>query len=520
MIVLRKNDNIVIPDYNDLENKPKINGVTLEGDLTTEDLGINVDDVDLSNYYTKIQSDNRFQPKGSYATIGQLNTVNNNINNKFDDYYDKAEIDEIIAGIEVSGSDIPYVVISNENNQLTSFGNLTDVINASINKTPYLAYLYNNNALPIGKGMYELQHVEYNETTGIGLFRVHIDKGAAHVNLDFNFEKNDNEFVLTTVSQDVIHYAQQNYVDSAMNFITANYATKSAVTTEIGSELSDYNDMIVNTYQPKGNYLTSVPSEYVTETELNDAIAGLGGSDIPTLFIPNALNGYVDMPIIDKIWQAVQNDTPWIVWGYIDIDGSGGYNMIEYAERFEDTNQITFFDDSLISNASKIQRTWWTIDVTTGQFYKFEDIVEVLTSNNTKTINGESILGEGNLTIEGGSGGTTIPTMFIPQGASGTVDLSILTPVVNAIRNNSPWIVWGFMDITQGNYNMVECSSFSGDTITFYDTNLTNAFIRYWTINLNDGTFTRSDNQLNYATKSYVDTQVGNINTILENIIG
>lgn len=30
-------------------------------------------------------------------------------------------------------------------------------------------------------------------------------------------------------------------------------------------------------YQTKGNYLTSIPSEYVTETELNDAISNLGG---------------------------------------------------------------------------------------------------------------------------------------------------------------------------------------------------------------------------------------------------
>lgn len=101
--------------------------------------------------------------------------------------------------------------------------------------------------------------------------------------------------------------------------------------------------------------------------------------------------------------------------------------------------------------------------------------------------------------------------MFIPQGTSGIVDLNNLNPVVDAIRNNRPWIVWGFMDITQGNYNMVECSSFSDNTVTFYDTNLTNAFIRYWTINLNDGTFTREDNQLNYATTSYVDSAVSNV---------
>lgn len=59
MIVLTKNnETIEIPNYDDLENKPKINGVTLEGNKTSAELGI---DLDIDNFYNKIESDERFQ---------------------------------------------------------------------------------------------------------------------------------------------------------------------------------------------------------------------------------------------------------------------------------------------------------------------------------------------------------------------------------------------------------------------------------------------------------------------------
>jgi hypothetical protein len=44
-------------DYEELENKPSINGVTLEGELTTEDLGINIPIESISVNGTEVTPD-------------------------------------------------------------------------------------------------------------------------------------------------------------------------------------------------------------------------------------------------------------------------------------------------------------------------------------------------------------------------------------------------------------------------------------------------------------------------------
>lgn len=300
MIVLTKNKGIVIPDYNDLANKPKINGVILEGNLNTEDLGISFD---TSDFYTKTESDDRFQPKGDYQPAGDYLTS------------------------------IPSEYVTEQ--WVENKGYLTSIPSEYITET------------------------ELNDTL--------TDKNYA--------TKTEIPTVPTNIS--AFNNDAGYITDNALN----GYASENWVT---------------ENYQPAGNYLTSVPSEYITETELNEALAGLGGTDIPT--------------------------------------------------------------------------------------------------------------------------------MFIPRGYSGSVDLSILTPVVDAITNNKPWIVWGDLGAAYGRYNMIECSTMGDNSITFYDNSVFStdgsSLVRYWTFNLTDGTFTLSERLFNFATTSYVDTQIGDINTILENIIG
>jgi hypothetical protein len=46
-------------NYEDLENKPSINGIELKGNLTTEDLGISGGDIDTSNLVTKEELNNK-----------------------------------------------------------------------------------------------------------------------------------------------------------------------------------------------------------------------------------------------------------------------------------------------------------------------------------------------------------------------------------------------------------------------------------------------------------------------------
>ena len=366
MIILTKDNGIVIPDYNDLANKPKINGVTLEGDLTSEELGI---DLDTTKYYTKTQSDNRFQPKGNYLTsipseYVTENELNNTLTNK--NYATKSEIPTIPTNVSAFNNDSGYIT------------------------------------------------------------------------------------------------------NSALN----GYATETYVS---------------DNYQVKGNYLTSVPTEYITETELNDAIAGLGGSDVPyvvmttesatstTLQYTGDLNGVIN---------AVKNKTPYNAYFY----NKATYYGVRYAlyevdfvyYNSTDDNGIFYVHSEGGGGQHRVNNLPFTFDGENYQLGNISYTVEnyatvsqldnkqdtLVSGTNIKTINGESILGEGNIEI---SGGTTDLSNYYTKSESD-----------NKFQEKGDYL-----------------TSVPSEYIT--ETELTNK---------------------GYATTTYVDTQIGDINTILENIIG
>ena len=300
MIILNENMGVDIPNYDDLDNKPKINGVTLEGDLTSAELGI---DFDTTRYYTKTQSDNRFQPKGNYLTsipseYVTENELNNTLTNK--NYATKSEIPTIPTNVSAFNNDSGYIT------------------------------------------------------------------------------------------------------NSALN----GYATETYVS---------------DNYQVKGNYLTSVPSEYITETELNDAIAGLGGSDVPyvvmttesatstTLQYTGDLNGVIN---------AVKNKTPYNAYFY----NKATYYGVRYALYEVDFVYYDSTDDNGIfyvhseggGGQHRVNNLPFTFDGENYQLGNISYTVEnyatvsqldnkqdtLVSGTNIKTINGNSILGSGDLTIE------------------------------------------------------------------------------------------------------------------------
>ena len=70
-------------NYNDLANKPQINGNTLEGNKTPEQLGISIPD--MANYYNKSETNTLLDGK---ANVSDLPDMNN--------YYDKSETDDLL----------------------------------------------------------------------------------------------------------------------------------------------------------------------------------------------------------------------------------------------------------------------------------------------------------------------------------------------------------------------------------------------------------------------------------------
>lgn len=371
-----------------------------------------------------------------------------------------------------------------------------------------------------------------------------------------------------------------------INFDTTNFYTKREVNERIADSITGIENEFGNyytksqsdsKYQPKGNYLTTIPSEYITETELNDAIAELGGSESVAYLIieenasENAFN-YVGGSFEDVV-NAYNNNKPYFI--YVPNGAGVGYYSLAETTIITDTYiQCLSFAHTGVTHTWRYWRLYSERPMLYNQTtYEYATTTQLNSKQNTlvsgdniKTINGQSLLGSGNITIESG---TTIPTMFIPKGYSGSVDLSILTPIYDAVMNNKPWIVWGDLGAANGRYNMVECSTIGDNTITFYDNSVASdnsiSIIRYWTFNITDGTFVMEERNIafatttqlnskqdtlvsgtniktingnsilgngditiesvepdlsNYYTKAEIDTKIGDINTILENIIG
>ena len=110
-------------NYNDLTNKPQINGVTLTGNLTTEDLNIDVSNIDA---YTKQETDNLIDSKIAAAGTTKADTtyVDNQLNLKADkstvetslaakantsDVYTKDETASAISSAITGKADTTYV---------------------------------------------------------------------------------------------------------------------------------------------------------------------------------------------------------------------------------------------------------------------------------------------------------------------------------------------------------------------------------------------------------------------------
>lgn len=119
-------------NYNELENKPKINGVQLQGDLTPADLGLNKIEVDTSNLATKEELarglENK-QDKGDYALKSEIPDVTN--------YATQTQLNEGLATKQEKGnyalkSEIPNLSnyatktdLNSKQNKLSATGNRT-----------------------------------------------------------------------------------------------------------------------------------------------------------------------------------------------------------------------------------------------------------------------------------------------------------------------------------------------------------------------------------------------------------
>lgn len=565
MIVFTKDNGIQIPNYDDLENKPKINGVTLEGDLTSEELGIiGGGSADLSDYYTKAQSDDRFQPKGDYLTSVPS------------EYITETELNDAIANLDAT---IPYVVVKIEAGVGSVIaGNIVDVRDAKSNNKPCLAYVYNLDEAYGMVGSFHLCSIQsINPTTAITNLIYHTELGTTHKTVLLSVSGSGRVTITTDehnyTTSDELNTAiqtRQTKLVSGMNIKTINgNSILGSGNIEIVTDLTGY---ATEQWVENKGYLTSVPSEYVTETELNDAIAGLGGSDIPYVCILLNQNGIKEYAgDLQAVIEAVKNKTPYLAYArtvedlndygtdlgpsrttipltatYNNNEGSSGYKTGNFGYHTEIADndlyphldvKINFQYDSstdsyILTGISKVIHKY----LTSGYYNEYLGPAKqdrLVSGTNIKTINGNSILGSGDLTIEGGSGGTNIPVLVLdlPRDTTTgaitgevTIKSGNLNDITNAYVNNTPYLIYAQTELDT---YAIPTDVFATDgllTLTVISQGMDGSSSLkcwYYIQDNYDGTyFGQYTPYGQLATTDYVDMQIGNINTVLENIIG
>lgn len=260
---------------------------------------------------------------------------------------------------------------------------------------------------------------------------------------------NDSNFVTEAeVSGDLAGKADKTYVDEqlATKQPIGDYATKTelagkadssvveSLSTQVATNTSDIS--IIKTKQEEdGDKIDSLDKEMATKQDLlvsgtniktinSQSLLGEGnieiesGSNIPFLFINSTTHLSGDFAAVKN---AIANKTPFEIY-YVNILGYGDIAAPEVCFVSGENIQATFHFESTTANHTVVQTTITPTGVSADtSYHSYQE--QLVSGTNIKTINGESILGEGNLEISGG-GGTTDYTQLTNKPQINSVELS------------------------------------------------------------------------------------------------
>lgn len=260
---------------------------------------------------------------------------------------------------------------------------------------------------------------------------------------------NDSNFVTEAeVSGDLAGKADKTYVDEqlATKQPVGDYATKielagkadssvvESLSTQVATNTSDIS--IIKTKQEEdGDKIDSLDKEMATKQDLlvsgtniktinSQSLLGEGnieiesGSNIPFLFINSTTHLSGDFAAVKN---AIANKTPFELY-YVNILGYGDIAAPEVCFVSGENIQATFHFESTTANHTLVQTTITPTGVSADtSYHSYQE--QLVSGTNIKTINGESILGEGNLEISGG-GGTTDYTQLTNKPQINSVELS------------------------------------------------------------------------------------------------
>lgn len=238
---------------------------------------------------------------------------------------------------------------------------------------------------------------------------------------------NDSNFVTEAeVSGDLAGKADKTYVDEqlATKQPVGDYATKTelagkadssvveSLSTQVATNTSDIS--IIKTKQEEdGDKIDSLDKEMATKQDLlvsgtniktinSQSLLGEGnieigsGSNIPFLFINSITHLSGDFAAVKN---AIANKTPFELY-YVNILGYGDIAAPEVCFVSGENIQATFHFESTTANHTVAQTTITPTGVSADtSYHSYQE--QLVSGTNIKTINGESILGEGNLEISG-----------------------------------------------------------------------------------------------------------------------
>lgn len=174
-------------------------------------------------------------------------------------------------------------------------------------------------------------------------------------------------------------------------------------------------------------FLTSIPDEYVTETELN---AGLGNKQ-DTLVSGTNIKTINGQTVLGSGNIEVGGGTS----DYTQLTNKPQINSVELTgnKSLSDIGAQPVGDYALKSEIPDVSGLATKEEVTTGLSGKQDTLVS---GTNIKTINSQSLVGSGNIDITADS----IPTLFMTS--STTPDSETFDNVYSAIQNNQPYAIY------------------------------------------------------------------------------
>lgn len=376
-------ENTISADYNTIRNKPSLNGTELSGAASIVP-AINIQSVPSKVTLAPVfgnQTGEAVELPIYNTETNQAGIVNGPLYAQLADKYTKAEIDALNTAINKE--------IASKQETLTAGKNISIIDNViSAFENHFLLNLDENDPVR-QKHIYDF----------------------IRTNLDFYL------FCQITYKGDIIvipvatiehpetidlygYYFQDNGVLVVINAILVNNGNMTVKVTEVDLTNKGYTkDEVDEKLATKQDLLVSGTN---IKTINSQSLLGEGnieidsGSNIPYLFINSSTHLSGDFAAVKN---AIVNKRPFELY-YVNILGYGDIAAPEVCFFSGEKIQATFHFESTTANHTVVQTTITPTGVSAyTSYHSYQE--QLVSGTNIKTINGESILGEGNLEISG-----------------------------------------------------------------------------------------------------------------------